>query len=85
MDCGIHAREWIAPAFCQWFVKEVSVFDLLIRVNQPTKYQSRLSYSGAHVSQMVATQLSPEFLLDPSETEFITCFAENGVGFLFSS
>ncbi|KAG8520978.1 Carboxypeptidase O [Galemys pyrenaicus] len=22
MDCGIHAREWIAPAFCQWFVKE---------------------------------------------------------------
>lgn len=23
MDCGIHAREWIAPAFCQWFVKEM--------------------------------------------------------------
>lgn len=23
MDCGIHAREWISPAFCQWFVKEV--------------------------------------------------------------
>nr|KAF6449940.1 carboxypeptidase O [Molossus molossus] len=23
MDCGIHARERIAPAFCQWFVKEV--------------------------------------------------------------
>ncbi|XP_018596607.1 carboxypeptidase B [Scleropages formosus] len=22
MDCGIHAREWITPAFCQWFVKE---------------------------------------------------------------
>nr|KAF6494363.1 carboxypeptidase O [Rousettus aegyptiacus] len=22
MDCGIHTREWIAPAFCQWFVKE---------------------------------------------------------------
>ncbi|KAK7879497.1 hypothetical protein WMY93_033793 [Mugilogobius chulae] len=21
MDCGIHAREWIAPAFCQYFVK----------------------------------------------------------------
>ncbi|CAN9498429.1 unnamed protein product [Ophioblennius macclurei] len=20
MDCGIHAREWIAPAFCLWFV-----------------------------------------------------------------
>lgn len=23
MDCGIHAREWISPAYCQWFVKEV--------------------------------------------------------------
>ncbi|XP_026347880.3 carboxypeptidase O [Ursus arctos] len=23
MDCGIHAREWIAPAFCQWFVREI--------------------------------------------------------------
>ncbi|KAH0624063.1 hypothetical protein JD844_007392 [Phrynosoma platyrhinos] len=24
MDCGIHAREWISPAFCQWFVKEAT-------------------------------------------------------------
>ncbi|NP_001087305.1 carboxypeptidase O gene 1 L homeolog [Xenopus laevis] len=23
MDCGIHAREWIAIAYCQWFVKEI--------------------------------------------------------------
>lgn len=23
MDCGIHAREWIAPAFCQYFVRQV--------------------------------------------------------------
>lgn len=23
MDCGIHAREWIAPAFCQYFVSRV--------------------------------------------------------------
>ncbi|XP_031414683.1 carboxypeptidase O-like [Clupea harengus] len=23
MDCGIHAREWISPAFCQHFVKEI--------------------------------------------------------------
>ncbi|MGH0117045.1 UNVERIFIED_CONTAM: hypothetical protein FKN15_028157 [Acipenser sinensis] len=22
VDCGIHAREWISPVFCQWFVKE---------------------------------------------------------------
>ncbi|XP_029471931.1 mast cell carboxypeptidase A-like [Rhinatrema bivittatum] len=24
LDCGIHAREWISPAFCQWFVKEAT-------------------------------------------------------------
>ncbi|KAM4693489.1 carboxypeptidase B-like [Discoglossus pictus] len=24
MDCGIHAREWISPAFCQWFVRELT-------------------------------------------------------------
>uniref|UniRef100_A0A8C0JCC9 Carboxypeptidase O n=1 Tax=Chelonoidis abingdonii TaxID=106734 RepID=A0A8C0JCC9_CHEAB len=23
MDCGLHAREWISPAFCQWFMKEI--------------------------------------------------------------
>ncbi|XP_066477617.1 mast cell carboxypeptidase A-like [Tiliqua scincoides] len=22
MECGIHAREWASPAFCQWFVKQ---------------------------------------------------------------
>jgi len=22
LDCGIHAREWISTAYCQWFVKE---------------------------------------------------------------
>ncbi|XP_077344376.1 carboxypeptidase B-like [Lithobates pipiens] len=22
IDCGFHAREWVTPAFCQWFVKE---------------------------------------------------------------
>lgn len=44
MDCGIHAREWIAPAFCQWFVKEVSVFSSLRMVNHPTKYLSHLGF-----------------------------------------
>lgn len=28
MDCGIHAREWIAPAFCQYFVRQVNRLDL---------------------------------------------------------
>ncbi|KAM4601729.1 carboxypeptidase B2-like isoform 1-T1 [Polymixia lowei] len=23
MDCGIHAREWISPAFCLWFVNHM--------------------------------------------------------------
>ncbi|XP_072275227.1 carboxypeptidase O-like [Pyxicephalus adspersus] len=23
MDCGIHAREWISVAFCQWFIREL--------------------------------------------------------------
>ncbi|XP_019378449.1 PREDICTED: carboxypeptidase O [Gavialis gangeticus] len=26
MDCGIHAIEWISPAFCQWFVKEARLW-----------------------------------------------------------
>uniref|UniRef100_A0A3Q4I3I4 Carboxypeptidase A6 n=1 Tax=Neolamprologus brichardi TaxID=32507 RepID=A0A3Q4I3I4_NEOBR len=25
IDCGVHAREWIGPAFCQWFVKELDI------------------------------------------------------------
>lgn len=29
IDCGIHAREWISPAFCLWFVQYVSTFDLV--------------------------------------------------------
>ncbi|EPQ06056.1 Mast cell carboxypeptidase A [Myotis brandtii] len=24
MDCGIHAQEWISPAFCQWFVYQAT-------------------------------------------------------------
>lgn len=60
MDCGIHAREWIAPAFCQWFVKEVSVLSFLIMVNCPTKYLSNLSYleSTVCVFQRVLSEFS---------------------------
>uniref|UniRef100_A0A8B9KCR3 Carboxypeptidase O n=1 Tax=Astyanax mexicanus TaxID=7994 RepID=A0A8B9KCR3_ASTMX len=25
MDCGIHGNEWISPAFCQYFIKQVSL------------------------------------------------------------
>lgn len=27
IDCGIHAREWISPVFCLWFVHHVSHFE----------------------------------------------------------
>ncbi|XP_012996678.1 carboxypeptidase B2 [Cavia porcellus] len=26
IDCGIHAREWISPAFCLWFIDYVTEF-----------------------------------------------------------
>ncbi|XP_066237070.1 carboxypeptidase B2 [Saccopteryx leptura] len=26
IDCGIHAREWISPAFCLWFINYVTQF-----------------------------------------------------------
>lgn len=44
MDCGVHAREWIGPAFCQWFVKEVrrvNVHPLFILVKVVRGHQTR--------------------------------------------
>lgn len=35
IDCGVHAREWIGPAFCQWFVKEVVFFLQSPNLNTP--------------------------------------------------
>uniref|UniRef100_A0A2K5R9Z4 Carboxypeptidase B2 n=1 Tax=Cebus imitator TaxID=2715852 RepID=A0A2K5R9Z4_CEBIM len=26
IDCGIHAREWISPAFCLWFIDHITRF-----------------------------------------------------------
>ncbi|XP_054848139.1 carboxypeptidase B2 [Eublepharis macularius] len=36
IDCGIHAREWIAPAFCLWFVGH------MIHVSQTDRTMARL-------------------------------------------
>uniref|UniRef100_A0A452UVD8 Peptidase M14 domain-containing protein n=1 Tax=Ursus maritimus TaxID=29073 RepID=A0A452UVD8_URSMA len=41
IDCGIHAREWIGPAFCQWFVKEVTP-------SRPSKQPSGSGHSSSH-------------------------------------
>lgn len=39
MDCDIHAREWISPAFCQWFVYQVSelegTYDSPVTIRSP--------------------------------------------------
>ena len=37
VDCGIHAREWIAPAFCQWFVKEVCTLRVIAMIHNFTQ------------------------------------------------
>merc|ERR1711970_580269 len=29
VDCGIHAREWISPAYCQWLIKQLSSGDFV--------------------------------------------------------
>ena len=49
MDCGIHAREWIAPAFCQWFVKEVQKSNSLHAIAGPLIESQSLSQSRNHL------------------------------------
>ncbi|XP_068090921.1 carboxypeptidase A6 isoform X2 [Hyperolius riggenbachi] len=59
MDCGIHAREWIGPAFCQWFVKEAvttyktdpvmrKILDLLYVYVMPVLNPDGYRYSWTH-------------------------------------
>ncbi|XP_042195161.1 carboxypeptidase B-like [Callorhinchus milii] len=46
LDCGMHAREWTSPAFCQWFVIEVrsetSLSDYLLLLFNIEKYRDRM-------------------------------------------
>ncbi|KAL1022062.1 hypothetical protein UPYG_G00021730 [Umbra pygmaea] len=38
MDCCIHAREWITPAFCQYFVEEIlKVYKTNAKINEMMK------------------------------------------------
>ena len=30
IDCGTHAREWLSPATCMWFIKQVRLTKLVV-------------------------------------------------------
>ncbi|XP_043434907.1 carboxypeptidase B2 [Prionailurus bengalensis] len=48
IDCGIHAREWIAPAFCLWFIGYVTQF-----YGKETLYTSLLTQMDFYVMPVV--------------------------------
>lgn len=88
MDCGIHAREWIAPAFCQWFVKEVSVLIILLMVSQPIKYLSSLLGSlewKSFSSYELGTQVFTSQCSSLGEMESPYSFPGTGANILLSS
>ncbi|XP_028834692.1 carboxypeptidase O [Denticeps clupeoides] len=48
MDCGIHAREWISPAFCQYFVKEI-----LLTYKTDTKVEEMLKNLDFYITPVL--------------------------------
>ena len=55
IDCGVHAREWIGPAFCQWFVKEVGLsgmltFGFAVVILQPCRPAVVQQTSSSHLT-----------------------------------
>lgn len=63
MDCGIHAREWIAPAFCQYFVRQVKQLVQLEKINKENK-----NSNASHPSECF-TRFGPRQILNAYKTE----------------
>ena len=49
IDCGIHAREWISPAYCQWFINE-AINGQFVQVSTIHSTERSLGGSGTHLS-----------------------------------
>lgn len=49
IDCGIHAREWISPAFCLWFIDYVSTYSRYIDVSPDVVPDHLVSFKSIRI------------------------------------